>query len=222
MPLTTKRTRSARTGAARARTPALPMPAALYDATETADIVTIPARTVLAIANHGAPESKLFEQSVGAVYGLAYTLKFARKKAGGRDFKIGPLEGRWWAADLTRRLVDVPRDEWHWELRLALPDDATPAELAAVIEAATTKKGGKLEGSAAARQAKLEHLPAARYGRVLHVGPYKEEGRSFGRIIEVLQAAGLTPRNRHLEVYLNDPRRTKPERVKTVVLLEID
>jgi hypothetical protein len=197
------------------------MPAVLYDATETADIVTVPARTVLALANQGAPESQVFQESVGAVYGLAYTLKFARKKQGAGDFKIGPLEARWWAADGTRPLPDVPRAEWQWELRLALPDHVTPPEFAAVIEAATSKKGGKLEGSAAARRAKLEHLPAARYGRVLHVGPYGEEARSFDKIIAALKSAGLTPRNRHLEVYLSDPRRTKAARLKTALLLEI-
>jgi hypothetical protein len=196
------------------------MPAVLYDATETADIVTVPARTVLAIANQGAPESDVFQESVGAMYGVAYTLKFARKKAGGRDFKIGPLEARWWAADGKRPLMDVPRAEWQWELRLAIPADVTAPELAAVIAAATAKKGGKLAGSAAARRAKVEHLPAARYGRVLHVGPYGEEARSFDKIIAAFEAAGLTPKHRHSEVYLSDPRRTKPARLKTVLLLE--
>ena len=81
-------------------------------------------------------------------------------------------------------MLDAPRSEWHWALRLALPDDATPAELAAAVEAATAKKGGKLEGSAAARGATIERVPSGRHGRVLHLGPYAQEGRSFGKIQE--------------------------------------
>lgn len=200
--------------------PFLPMPAVLYDATEAADVVSVPARTVLMIENQGAPESAVFQESVGAVYGLAYTLKFARKRSLGRDFKIGPLEARWWVDDTTRRFDQVPRAEWHWQLRLAMPDDVTPAELAATVTAATTKKGAKLEGSAAARRATIEHLRPARFGRVLHVGPYAAEARSFAKIVCALEAEGITPGNRHVEVYLNDPRRTKPEGIRTVLLLE--
>jgi hypothetical protein len=56
---------------------------------------------------------------------------------------------------------------------------------------------------------------------VLHVGPYAREGESFAKIVEVVQDAGLVPRNSHLEVYLNDPRRTKPDKLKTELLLEL-
>jgi hypothetical protein len=56
---------------------------------------------------------------------------------------------------------------------------------------------------------------------VLHVGPYASEGESFARIVDAIQGAGLTARNAHLEIYLNDPRRTKPEKLKTVLLLEL-
>lgn len=219
-----RRTTRARTTPKRrssARGPEPSIPAVLVDASETADVVTVPPRSVLSIASHGAPEAPIFAASVAAVYGLAYALKFARKKRSGSDFKIAPLEVQWWAAGLARPLPEVPRDEWHWELRLALPQDVTPTELAAVVEAVTTRRGGRLEGSAVARGARVKQLGTARYGRVLHVGSYAEEARSFAKITEALRAAGLSARHRHLEVYLNDPSRTKPERLKTVLLLEI-
>lgn len=218
---TRKTTRPARHAKASARAPASPMPAVLYQATETPDVVTVPARTVVAIQNRGAPEGEVFQKSIAAIFGIAFTLKFARKKAGGKDFKIGPLEGRWWSEDPTRPFLETPRTEWPWELRMAIPDDVTPKELAAVVEAATTRKGGKLEGSPEARKVTLRSLPAARYGRVLHIGPYAEESRSFARIQEVLKAEGLNWSNAHLEVYLGDPRRSKPEKLKTALLLEL-
>jgi hypothetical protein len=66
----------------------------------------------------------------------------------------------------------------------------------------------------------LAPLPAERFGRVLHIGPYATEGESFARIAKVVEDAGLMARNAHVEVYLNDPRRTKAEKLKTVLLLE--
>jgi len=83
------------------------------------------------------------------------------------------------------------------------------------------KKGGKLEGNPEVARVRLSVLPATRYGRVLHVGPYGAETESFARIAEMLKAASLVAGNAHSEVYLSDPRRTKPEKLKTVLLLEL-
>lgn len=196
-------------------------PQELYDATTNPDIVTFPARSVLALEGQGAPESKTFEQSVAAIYGVAYTLKFSLKKANRPDFKIGPLEARWWTAHPTLKLPDVPRAEWHWELRIALPDHVTLSDVTGAIEVATHRKGGKLADNPYAIRVARLRLPPVRCGRVLHVGPYSDEGASFARIAAIAKAAGLLPAKAHSEVYLNDPRRTKPEKLKTVLLLEL-
>lgn len=197
------------------------MPREVRDATTTPDIVTVPARTILGLENRGAPEADIFQRSVAAIYGVAYTLKFARKKAGGGDFKIGPLEARWWTDDASRRIPQAPRHTWRWELRLAIPVDVTAAELAKAIDAALHKKGGKLEGNSDAARVALRALPAARCGRVLHVGPYAGEGESFARIAAAVESAGRVTGTAHLEVYLSDPRRTKAGKLKTVLLLEL-
>ena len=198
----------------------LPMPRVLWDATTTPEAVTVPARTVLTLDGDGAPEGPSFQNAVAAIYGVAYTLKFSRKKAGRRDFKIGPLEARWWTADLARCLPQVPRESWCWQLRMAVPQNLSVAELARTVEVATQKKGGKLEGNPMVAHVTLSELPAARCGRILHIGPYATEGKSFERVSATMKEALLTPGNAHVEVYLNDPRRTKPEALKTVLLLE--
>jgi hypothetical protein len=203
-----------------APTTMLPMPSLLCDANASADIVKVPVRSVLALDGQGAPESESFQRSVGAIYGVVYTLKFARKKQGGEDFKIGPLEARWWAEGVVpRSIAQAPRQSWRWQLRMAVPRDVSTHELRATINAATSK--GRLEGSSEAAQVRLQRLPVERYGRILHRGPYGQEGASFERIVTAIEDAGLRPGNAHLEVYLNDPRRTKPERLKTVLLLEV-
>ncbi len=198
----------------------LPMPSALLDATTAPDIVEIPARIVVAIDGAGPPESPAFGRSLGAIYGAAYGLKFARK--GRRStFKIGPLEGRWWADGAPEGNLAAPRETWRWRLRIAVPDDVSEAELADVIHAATTRKGGKLEGSEEAGRVRLERVPAARFGRILHRGPYADEPLSFERLDATVEATGLRPARPHVEIYLSDPRRTAPDRLKTVLLREI-
>lgn len=105
---------------------------------------------------------------------------------------------------------------------MAVPADVRAAELAAVVRAAVARKGGKLEGSAEAARVRIERIPRATLGRVLHVGPYADEPRSFARIAAEVAAAGLRPARAHLEIYLSDPRRTAPARLRTVLLRELE
>ncbi|HSD90652.1 MAG TPA: hypothetical protein VLB44_24175 [Kofleriaceae bacterium] len=179
----------------------------------------IPARKVLAYEGQGAPAAPSFQQAIGAIYGIAYTLKFAGK-ARGKDFKIGPLEARWSAVTdiITTR---PPPETWRWVLRIAVPSNITAREVADAIESATTKKGGKLEGSAEAARVKLDALPAQRLGRALHIGPYSDEARTLNAIDLAVKAAGGTPAFTHIEIYLKDPRRTKPDKLETVLLREL-
>jgi len=201
-----------------------PTPQALLDATPDADLVRIPARTAVCIDGEGDPASASFERCLGALYGVAFTLKFARKKARKATFKIGALEGRWTLSPDTGGTAPgatPPREAWRWRLRLALPRDVTAQEVAEAIHEAVSRKGGKLEDSREAGHVALERIAAKRFGRVLHVGPYADEPRSFERIRAALAAAKAKPEHGHLEVYLSDPRRTPPARLRTVLLLPI-
>jgi hypothetical protein len=170
---------------------AVPMPRELLDATTTPDIVRVPARLVLAFDGTDPPGSAGFQKAIGALYGVAYTLRFAR-----RDFKVAPLEGRW-------------SEGWAWQLRMAVPGNVTEAEVAAAVR----KKG--------ADGVRLVRVPEQLAGRALHVGPYRDEERTFAQIHAAIAATGLQPARSHLEIYLGDPRRVAPARLKTVLLREV-
>ena len=203
--------------------PVSPTPVELLKAKKTPDLVTVPARMAIALRGAGSPDAPDFAEAVGALYGIAYTMRFARKKTGLPVFKVGTLEGEWWAEgeDLpTDRIPD--RDTWRWEVRIAMPDDATVEEVADAIEAATTKKKGKLFGSEVARSVKLVELPETRIARLLHLGPYSEEPASFERIDVMLEEEGLRREHRHTEIYLSDPSRTAPEKLKTVLVVSVE
>jgi hypothetical protein len=199
--------------------PVTAAPAELISATKDADIVAVPARLVLALSGEGSPHSDEFASSIAALYGIAYGLKFRRKKATGDDFKVGPLVGIWRAADEYLTAGGVPpQDAWRWTLQIDVPRDVTPADLEATVKEAIAKRGGKLEGSTIAPHISLVEEPPRRFGRILHVGSYADEPASFEAIGAVLQAQGLSREPWHVEVYISDPGRVAPEKLKTVLL----
>jgi hypothetical protein len=195
---------------------------ALVKAKATPEIVTVPERMALAIDGRGAPAGEPFQQAMGALYGVAYALKFSRKKSRrGVPFKVAALEGRWSAEGWQDEATIPPPEYWTWRLRIAVPPDMTETEIAASVRDVTTKRRGKLEGSSVASRLFLERIPEGPCGRILHIGPYADEPRSFAALAPVIQAAGLRPLHSHLEVYLSDARRTSPEKLKTVLLKEL-
>ena len=192
--------------------PPVPMPPALCKAATKADVVRVPARVALAIDGKGPPEAEEFQQAVQALYSVAYTLKFALKREH-REFRVPPLEGRWWAVPAPASFTLAPRDTWRWQLRLGIPAGTSAKDVGAAIAAAAAKKPQ-------AARVQTIRIPAQTLGRILHVGPYGEEGRSLAAAKEAVLAGRLAPAGPHLEVYLSDPRRVEPSRLRTVLLLE--
>jgi hypothetical protein len=146
---------------------------------------------------------------------VAYTLKFALKKTDPeRDFKVAPLEGLWWADEVAPTMADLQsdRDAWNWTMMIAVPDAVTPLEVAAAREAAARKRD-----LPAAPQLRLERLEEGLAAQIMHVGPYSEEAPTIERLHAFAAAEGYELRGRHHEIYLGDPRRTAPERLKTVL-----
>lgn len=219
-------------------------PPELIKAKREPEIIEVPTRVVMALDGAGAPESPEFSAAVSALYGIAYTLRSARKKAGKGVFKVGSLEGVWGAepnsgssaagvgeAGLGPDAGDVgpslsagvlpPRHQWRWQLQMGVPPDTTPEELAAAVATATTKRGGKLEDNEEARRIRLLKTAPAHFVRVLHIGPYATESESFTKIERFLTANGLKREPWHIEVYISDPNRTAPEKLKTILLAKV-
>jgi hypothetical protein len=194
----------------------------LTGAKKTPDIVKIPAWQALAIDGQGAPGDDAFQEAVGALYGIGYTLRFTRKDQGRPVFKVAPLVGEWRAEGVDLAETGFPSPEtWRWRMMIPVPDDVTAADFDAAVQAATTKKGGKLEGSEAARRVALVRNDPARCARILHIGPYATEPESFEKIGAMLAEQGLDREPWHIEVYLSDPGRTAPEKLKTGLLVHL-
>jgi hypothetical protein len=179
------------------------------------DIVDVPELAFLMVDGGGPPAAEPYQQALGALYGTAYTLKFTLKKAdAARDFRVMPLEGLWWTALEAPSMDQVlaGRDDWRWRMMIAVPDDVTVAEVAAAKEQAARKR--EQPALAALRLERFHEGPAA---QIMHVGPYADEAPTIERLHAFAREQGYELHGRHHEIYLGDPRRTAPQRLKTVL-----
>jgi hypothetical protein len=178
-------------------------------------IVEVPDLAFLMIDGRGDPNtSEAYRDALQALYGVAYTLKFTLKKSDAeRDFKVAPLEGLWWTDETPPTPEELEqRDAWNWTMMIAVPDAVTADEAAAAAEAAARKRE-----LPAAPLIRLERFEEGLAAQTMHVGPYSEEAPTIERLHAYVAEQGYDLRGRHHEIYLGDPRRTAPERLKTVV-----
>lgn len=175
-------------------------------------LVEVPPQQFVAIDGVGDPNTApAYARAVEALYAVAYTVKFASKRAG-RDFVVGPLEGLWWAPDPSVFTARA-KESWHWRMMISQPDWVSAEQLKEAVEAALAKK--KLPTIAHVRHETLHEGTCA---QVLHIGSYDDETPLMTTLHEeYLPARGLTPAGLHHEVYLGDPRRTEPAKLRTVL-----
>ena len=174
-------------------------------------------RRDFAVAGAGRPGEPAFEAAFRVLYPVAYTLHFALKRRG-IEARVGALEGLFWfdevetitPATFDRAGSDPTR--WRWSLRLPIPEMADVDDIeAALVELSHKKESPPLDALS------VVTWTEGRAVQILHIGPYSAEPQTIGRLHEAIAAARLRPRGRHHEIYISDPNRTAPERLKTVI-----
>lgn len=175
--------------------------------------VEVPPLTYLMVDGHGNPNtSAAFQQAVEALYSLAYTLKFSLKKSPKSvDYGVMPLEGLWWADD-PRAFYETDKSQWKWTAMILQPEFITPAQVAAAVEEVRRKKN-----PAALDKVRFERLEEGPSVQVLYIGPFSGEGPVIQQMHDAIHAAGKELHGKHHEIYLSDPRRTAPEKLKTIL-----
>jgi len=169
---------------------------------------TKPAR-YLAISGQGAPGGTRFGACIGALYGLAFTIKMTRKFAGKQDYAVCKLEGQWF---FDGDPAGIPKDEWKWKLMIRTPDFISPEDLK-TAEGALLKRGKSPE----VKEVTLETIDEGVCVQMLHVGPYERENETVALMESFAEANGLKLSGPHHEIYLSDPRRVPAERLKTIL-----
>ncbi|UNS97785.1 GyrI-like domain-containing protein [Streptomyces tubbatahanensis] len=176
-------------------------------------VVDVPEQQFLAIDGTGNPNTApACARAVEALYAVAYTLKFAGKHTADGDFVVAPLEGLWWA-DTPEAFTSGAKDSWNWTMLLTMPTWINKEMIEDAKQTALAKK--KLPTISQVRHLALHEGPSA---QVLHIGSYDDEAPVLHELHHAYLAAnGLRPTGLHHEIYLSDPRKTAPEKLKTIL-----
>jgi hypothetical protein len=177
-------------------------------------VVDVPAMRYLMIDGHGDPNTEQsYKDAVEALYVVAYKLKFTSKKALDRDYVVPPLEGLWWAEDMQSFTTMWDKSTWDWTMMITQPSWVTGEMVADVVKEVAAKKD-------------LPALPKLRFEtyheglavQVMHIGSYDDEAPTIHRMHhEFMPENGYEPTGKHHEIYLGDPRKVTPEKLKTVI-----
>ena len=174
-------------------------------------LITVGPAKYLSIEGQGAPGSQEFQAKIGALYNVTFTIKMAKKFAG-RDYTVSKLEGLWWADGKETEFLERPKDQWRWKLMIRTPEFIGAQALQAAISKLREK--GK---PAAVSTVTLEAFEEGRCVQVLHVGPYDAEPITIAKMKELASAQGLSFHGLHHEIYLSDPRRVAPAKLRTIL-----
>lgn len=175
-------------------------------------LVDVPPLDFLMIDGHGDPNTApAYREAIEALYAVAYALKFMSKGQLDRDYTVPPLEGLWWAAD-PAAFTRGDKDTWDWTMMIMQPSWITPDMVQAAIASTAARKPLPALGLLRS-QAYHEGLSA----QIMHVGPYAAEAPTIARLHAFIQEQGYVLAGKHHEIYIGDPNRTAPEKLKTVV-----
>jgi hypothetical protein len=165
-----------------------------------------------------SPEtSSDFQDATGALYGASYTLKFMSKLRAENpiDYTVMALEGLWWtesgAFDLSNK------EAWQYTLMMMQPEHITEAMYKDAVQQVRKKQHKKGKDNPALDRLRFERFREGLCIQIMHVGPYADEPRTLEKMKSFAQENGYVYRGKHHEIYLGDPRRAKPENLRTIL-----
>lgn len=179
--------------------------------------IKVPSITYLRVDGTGAPQGENYQEAMQILYTLSFTIKMSKMSGqaptGYYEYVVPPLEGLW-------DRIDRPREQWTWSSLIRQPEFVTPEVFMWAQETAAKKKP-----NIPVHKAQLWTYVEGLCVQMMHLGPYSEEERSLRKMKAYMEKEGLLLDGdfgrRHHEIYLSDPRRTKPERLKTVLRLPV-
>lgn len=183
-----------------------------YRANKKFQLLTPEPSRFLMVDGSGDPNSAPeYTNALQTLYPVAYKLKFASKSEG-RDYVVPPLEGLWWADDLSSFTSQRNKSSWKWTMMLRVPEWLGDSEFHQALRNASS--AGNLPSGPALR---LEHFDEGTCVQVLHIGSYDDEGPVIDAMHQEIGTRGWQLTGVHHEIYLSDPRRTAPEKLKTIL-----
>ena len=177
-------------------------------------VVTVPAMQFLMVDGHGDTNvAQEYADALETLYAVAYKIKFASKNELDKDYSVPPLEGLWWAADMDTFTTSRDKSQWDWTMMIMQPDWITRDMFEAACRLASKQKE-----LAALPKLRLETYDEGLAVQIMHIGSYEDETGTLHKLHhEYMPANGFTFGGKHHEIYLSDPRRVAPEKLKTVL-----
>lgn len=182
---------------------------ALYTGARRPALIEVPPLQYLMIDGSGAPAAPGYADAVSKLYGVAYTIRFALKKAGIVEYPVMPLQGQWWSADPDAFTAD-DRSGWQWTMMIMQPPQVTAEVVTDAMEALQRKR----KPADGVRLSVLEEGPAI---QVLHVGAYADEWPTIKGLLEFGREHGHQITGKHHEIYLTPPNPDAPTKMRTLI-----
>lgn len=187
----------------------------LYSGKKSPSVVTVPEQKIISIEGKGDPgKSEEYMDAIQTLYPVAYSMKFISKLSYKKDYVVMPLEGLWWADDMSD-FISGKRDNWKWKLFIVQPRFITKSIFNTAVKEVEKKKK-----PVAIKKIAFEKIKEGKSAQIVHVGPYSEEGPTVQKLHDFIESEGgkFTGNSQlHHEIYLGDPRKTAPEKLKTII-----
>ncbi len=179
-----------------------------YKATSKPKMVNIEPLNYLSVKGKSSPEDQKFTSAIEELYAMAYTIKF-NCKVHDLDFVVPKMEGFWWVeGDLT--FDQTPREEWCWKIVMRMPDFVGDVEYSLACESLRAK-------NKAHARVQIEEIHEGLSAQILHVGSYEEEAATLEKLYTYIEQEGFKINGHHHEIYLSDPLKTAPHKLKTIL-----
>jgi len=176
------------------------------------EIVNVPKMNYLLVDGVGEPGNQAFQDAIEALFGLSYTLKFMIKKSELQiDYGVLPLEGLWWADDMSQFSVDNKAD-WKWTLMIMQPEYITKKRVHQASNQLEQKKN-----PTALSKIRFEAIKEGQVAQIMHIGPFSEEGPTVEKVHAFIKDNNKKLTGKHHEIYLSDIRKAAPENLKTII-----
>ena len=187
-----------------------------YKARTNPVLIDIPEMTFVMVDGEGAPEDNPeFQQAMQVLYGIVYTIKFWDKKHvaphGFSKFTLTPLEALWWSKKGKEFDSKDPSD-WQWRVMIRVPEFVTEDFFKEVVTELVRNKHTDMY-----KKARLAHYQEGTSVQLMHIGPYDQEAEDIARMHDYARHEGYELIGKHHELYFSDPRRTAPEKLKTLI-----
>ena len=177
-------------------------------------LVDVPEMSFLMIDGKGDPNSSMeYKEALETLYPVAYKTKFISKKTLEKDYVVPSLEGLWWADDMSSFTENLDKSQWSWTMMIMQPEWIT-----AEIISDAKQQAAKKCSSEALSKLRFERFKEGLSLQCLHIGSYDDEAPTLAKLHgEIMPEQSYDFNGRHHEIYLSDPRRVAPEKLKTIL-----